>query len=107
VGLSARIGIADKDTNPIYWTFSAGLSGRGSIPSRDNDTWGIGIFYNDVQGLDRPLITFNNTNGGVEVYYDIALFGWAHLTLDAQWVKSAFDSVENATILGGRLNVSF
>ena len=29
VGLFARIGIADKDTNPIYWTVSAGLSGRG------------------------------------------------------------------------------
>jgi len=107
VGLFARVGIADKDTNPIYWTFSAGFSGRGSIPGRDADTWGIGYFYNDVQGLNQDFISFNNTNGGVEVYYDIALFGWAHLTLDAQWVKSAFDSVENATIVGGRLNVSF
>ena len=78
VGLFARIGIADKDTNPIYWTVSAGLSGRGSIPNRDDDTWGVGFFYNDVQGLDRPLLSFNNANGGLEAYYDIALFGWAH-----------------------------
>ena len=107
VGLFARVGIADKNTNPLYWTVSAGLSGRGSIPGRDADTWGIGYFYNDVQGLDREFISFNNSNGGVEVYYDIALFGWAHLTLDAQWVKSAFESVDDATILGGRLNISF
>ena len=107
VGLFARIGIADKDTNPIYWTVSAGISGRGSIPSRDDDTWGVGLFYNDVQGLDRPLLSFNNANGGVEAYYDIALFGCANLTLDAQWVKSAFESVDDATILGGRLNISF
>ena len=107
VGLFARIGIADKDTNPIYWTVSAGISGRGSIPNRDDDTWGVGLFYNDVQGLDRPLLSFNNANGGVEAYYDIALFGCANLTLDAQWVKSAFESVDDATILGGRLNISF
>jgi porin len=107
VGVFARIGISDKDTNPIYWTASAGLSGRGSIPGRDADTWGVGFFYNDVQDLNLPLITLNNTNGGVELYYDIDLFGWAHLAFDAQFLKSAFESVDDATILGGRLNVSF
>ena len=75
VGLLARINISDKDTNPIYWTVSAGISGRGSIPNRDDDTWGVGFFYNDVQGLDRPFLSFNNANGGLEACYDIALFG--------------------------------
>ena len=67
----------------------------------------MGYFYNDLQDLDRPFLEFENSVSGFEVYYDIALFGWACLTLDAQWNKNAFRSVDDATILGARLNVSF
>jgi porin len=94
LGLFAQVGIADEDTNPITWSFSIGLSGRGTIPGRDADTWGVGYYYNDL-------------HMGLEVYYDISLFGWAFLTLDAQWNKSAFQSIDNSTIIGARLNVSF
>lgn len=107
LGVFAQIGIADKDTNPISWSIAGGFSGRGSIPRRDNDTWGVGYFYNDLQDLDRRLIVFEDSVSGLEVYYDIALIGSASLTLDAQWLKSAFPSVDDATILGARLNVSF
>lgn len=107
LGLFAQIGIADEDTNPITWSFSVGISGRGSIPTRDDDTWGVGYFWNDLQDLDRDYLKFENAISGLEIYYDISLFGWAFLTLDAQWNKSAFPSVEDSTILGGRLNVSF
>ena len=107
LGLSAQVGIADEDTNPITWSFSIGLSGRGTIPGRDADTWGVGYFYNDLQDLDRNLLKFENATMGLEFYYDISLFGWAFLTLDAQRNKSAFRSVDNSTIIGARLNVSF
>ena len=107
LGLFAQVGIADEDTNPITWSFSIGLSGRGTIPGRDADTWGVGYYYNDLQDLDRNLLELENSNMGLEVYYDISLFGWAFLTLDAQWNKSAFQSIDNSTIIGARLNVSF
>ena len=107
LGLFAQVGIADEDTNPITWSFSIGLSGRGTIPGRDADTWGVGYFYNDLQDQDRNLLELENSTMGLEVYYDISLFGWAFLTLDAQWNKSAFQSIDNSTIIGARLNVSF
>ncbi len=107
LGLFAQVGIADEDTNPITWSFSIGLSGRGTIPGRDADTWGVGYFYNDLQDLDRDLLQLENATSGLEFYYDISLFGWAFLTLDAQWNKSAFRSIEDSTIIGVRLNVSF
>jgi len=107
LGLFAQVGIADEDTNPITWSFSIGLSGRGTIPGRDADTWGVGYFYNDLQDLDRNFLKLDNSTMGLEVYYDISLFGWAFLTLDAQWNKSAFQSIDNSTIIGARLNVSF
>ena len=107
LGVFAQVGIADKDTNPVSWSIAGGLSGRGSIPGRDADTWGVGYFYNDLQDLDRNLLKLENSTMGLEVYYDISLFGWAFLTLDAQWNKSAFRSIDNSTIIGARLNVSF
>jgi len=107
LGLFAQVGIADEDTNPVSWSIAGGLSGRGSIPGRDDDTWGVGCFYNDLQDLDRRFLKFEDSVSGLEVYYDIALFGWAYLTLDAQWNKNAFKSVDDATILGARLNISF
>jgi porin len=107
LGLFAQVGIADEDTNPITWSLSMGLSGRGTIPGRDADTWGVGYFYNDLQDQDRSLLKLENSTMGLEVYYDISLFGWAFLTFDAQWNQSAFQSIDNSTIIGARLNVSF
>jgi porin len=40
-GLFARLGFADQDTNPVRWSGSFGIGGRGMIPSRDNDIFGI------------------------------------------------------------------
>jgi porin len=103
----AQFGLADKDTNPVSWSIAGGLSGRGSIPGRDADTWGVGYFYNELQDLNLGPLVFEGSTSGVEAYYDIALFGWASLTLDAQWTQSAFPRVDDATILGARLNASF
>jgi porin len=107
LGVFAQVGLADEDTNPITWSLSGGLSGRGSIPTRDDDTWGVGYFHNDLQDLDNGLVAFAGSVNGLEVYYDIALAGSASLTLDAQWTTSALPSVEDATLLAARLNVGF
>jgi porin len=107
LGVFAMLGVADEDTNPVSWSIAGGLSGRGSIPGRDNDTWGIGYFYNETQDLELGPLVLGNSTSGLEVYYDIALCGWASLALDAQWTQSALPLVDDATILGLRLNARF
>jgi porin len=107
LGVFAQVGLADEDTNPTAWAIAGGLSGRGSLPGRDADTWGAGYFYNDLQDLNLGPLVFEDSTSGVEAYYDIALAGSVSLTLDAQWAQSAFPGVDDATILGARLNVSF
>ena len=108
LGLSVMAGLADDDTNPVSWALAFALSGRGSIPGRDDDTWGAGYFYNDLQDLDlSAAIALDNSTQGLEVYYDIQIFKSTSLTLDAQWTESAVASVADATILGARLNVAF
>ncbi|MEZ5988724.1 MAG: carbohydrate porin [Planctomycetota bacterium] len=51
LGLFTRLGIADGDTNPVEWAGTVGIGGRGLIPGREEDSFGIGYFRN---GLREP-----------------------------------------------------
>ncbi len=108
IGVFARFGFADEDTNPIAWSLSAGLGGRGMLPGRDEDTFGLGFAYADI---DRSAITsafgFDDQAYGVEAYYNIAISPGVSLTLDAQVVNPVLDDFDTATILGARLNIRF
>jgi hypothetical protein len=106
VGAFLMLGVADRDTNPVSWSLSAGLGGRGLIPGRADDTAGLGYFYNRLQdprsiAQDR----LGRTTQGLEIYYDIALARSVALSLDLQWAKSGFPKVDDAVILGMRLDV--
>jgi porin len=45
VGIFARFGVVDMETNPVRWSGSFGVGGRGLIPTRDDDFYGIGYHY--------------------------------------------------------------
>jgi porin len=107
-GLFARAGIADDDTNPIEWTVNGGIGGRGVIPGRDNDVFGIGYYYSGLQSARLSSATgVDDTNQGFEAFYNVAITPAAHLTLDVQVVDAAFPEVDTAIILGARLNIRF
>jgi porin len=106
LGIFAQLGLADEDTNPVSWSVAGGLSGRGTLPGRDADTWGVAYFHNELQDLALGSLVLEDSTSGLELYYDLALAGSTSLALDAQWVRSAFPSVDDAVILGLRLNVS-
>ena len=44
---------------------------------------------------------------GIELYYNIALAKSLALTLDFQYMDSAFPNVDNSFVVGVRLNASF
>ncbi len=107
VGVFASLGRGDEDTNPVKWATSVGLSGRGVIPGRDDDTMGVGYFYNRVQ---KPQILSNlvSTNvQGIEGYYNVAVLRSTELTFDFQWLKSALRNVADSFVIGFRLNIRF
>jgi porin len=108
IGLFARAGIADKDTDPVDWSLSGGLGGRGGFGGRDNDVFGVGYFYNHVvTGRLTGLLGLDDHNQGIEAFYNIALTPAAHLTLDIQYVEAALPSVDPALVVGGRLSLNF
>jgi porin len=108
IGLFARFGVADKETNPVEWAGSGGIGGRGLIPSRDNDSFGIGYYYNSIQTLRiSNILGIRDSSQGFEFFYNLAVTPAARLTFDVQVVQSASARVETATILGARGTLDF
>lgn len=107
LGIFAIVGLADADTNPVSWSVAGGLGGRGTIPTRADDTWGLGYFYNGLQEVGGRVIgqRLQRSTQGFEAYYNVALLGSVDLSLDIQWARSAFAGIEDSVIPGVRLNV--
>lgn len=108
VGIFARAGFADPDTNPVAWAASAGIGGRGIIPTRDNDTFGIGYYFARIRPLRfSGIANIDDHSEGVEVFYSIAITPAARFTIDFQAVESPSSNFDTAYILGARLSIDF
>jgi hypothetical protein len=109
-GLFARLGFADKDTNPFKLTFSAGVGGRGVVPGRDNDLFGFGYFYTETDSgnvLTTSTIGIDDSVQGFEAFYNVAITPGAMLAFDFQWLEADLPSTNNAVVLGARLQLKF
>jgi porin len=108
IGLFIRLGFADEDTNPVDWAISGGLGGRGVIPSRDNDTFGLGYYYNSLQKtLLSSRLGVEDSAQGFEGFYNIAITLTSRVTFDLQVVEPAGSRVSTATIFGLRVSLDF
>jgi porin len=108
LGLFARLGFADEDTNPFKTTFSVGLGGRGPIEGRDNDLFGLGYFYTATDS-DNLLDTvgIEQSAQGVEAFYSLAVTPWTTVSLDIQWLDASVPDTDDAVPLGARVRVRF
>ncbi|MFM9957534.1 MAG: carbohydrate porin [Phycisphaerales bacterium] len=108
IGLFARAGTADRDTNPVEWVVSGGIGGRGMIPGRDLDTFGIGYGYSRIR--QTPFVTtrfLDSESSRFEAFYNVAVTPVADLTFDVQYADSVVRGDDPAFILGLRLRVRF
>ncbi|MFO0861555.1 MAG: carbohydrate porin [Phycisphaerales bacterium] len=108
LGLFARAGFADQDTNPIEWSASGGVGGKGIIPGRERDTFGVGYFYLKYQP-ERLIesIGVDNHSQGFEAFYNVSITPAVNLSLDVQVLESPLPDVDTAVILGLRLGLKF
>jgi porin len=106
-GPFVRFGISDGDPNPIKYNIAAGLGGKGTFPGRDDDRWGLGLYYLDMSdaGLLAGLNIGNELGG--EAFYNFAITPALHLTFDAQAVSSARPRQDTAIVLASRLKIDF
>ncbi len=104
IGIFFRFGVSDGQVNPIKYHYNVGVGGKGLIPGRPRDTFGIGwsrIEFSDhlVPFLRERLHLGLNREDAVEVFYNVALTPWLNATLDLQVVDPGLDK----TLSGDRL----
>ncbi|HRK33010.1 MAG TPA: carbohydrate porin [Candidatus Hydrogenedentes bacterium] len=106
VGIFGRIGFADEDTNPIEAFYSIGVGGKGLIPTRDLDRFGIGFYYMDMSDNLPKLLRFSHEQG-FELFYDFAVTPWLRVTPDIQIINPASDGNDTTVVWGIRTLIRF
>ena len=96
IGLFGRFGWARPNTNPVNYYYSIGVGGKGIIPDRDNDTFGVGYYYVDLSN-DLPPAFFSEQ--GVECFYNIQIAPWLHISPDLQIIMNPGGTSQHETSL--------
>jgi porin len=96
------------------WNLFTALEAYGPMALRPHDRMGVAFWYNWLSDdfvdtlADLPVdpIRLRDT-WGFELYYNIAINKWLHLTADLQLVKNEFKGDDLAVIPGVRLVIDF
>jgi porin len=127
IGIFGRFGASDGNPNFMHYFYSIGIGGKGIIPGRPLDAFGIGYYYMDISSpaftvLGRTASLLRDEQG-FEAYYNIAVTPWMKLTPNVQVIRPAQKQVvsvnsggiptvstqgtNTATALGLRLQLIF
>lgn len=120
LGIFGRFGASDGNPNPVHYFYSLGVGGKGVVPGRSLDSFGIGYYYIAVS---HPTFTglfagqsFLRDEQGLEAHYTIGITPWMKLAPDIQLIRPAqkrmvtggsVANVGTATALGLRLQLIF
>jgi len=91
-----RFGISDGVANPIKYAYNVGLGGKGIVPGRPTDTFGVGwartqLSDDFIPFLRQRLDLGLNKEDAVEMYYNFSIAKWLNATLDLQVINPAFN----------------
>ncbi len=109
-GVFGDVGISDGEPNPIHWSAIVGIGGSSSICSRKLDTFGVAYYYMGVSGSFRnnvQAIVPVRDERGVELFYNIGVTPWFHITTDLQVITPILESADTALVLGIRAKIDF
>jgi len=122
IGPFFRFGISDGEANPVRYHYNVGIGGKGVVPGRPHDTFGVGWTRLELSDHFVPFLRDTLKLGleredAVEAYYNVALTGSLNATVDFQWIDPALKktltsddrltSVDPVFIGGFRLAVKF
>ena len=84
------------------------MNGRGLLPGRPNDSFGIGYYILDVKSdVVADFIGLKSEEQGIEIYYEAEISPWLHVTPDLQIIDPGLSASDTAVVLGLRVNVNF
>ena len=96
IGAFFRFGISDGIANPVKYAYNVGLGGKGIVPGRPMDTFGVGwartqLSSNFVPFLRQRLNLGLDKEDAVEMYYNFSVTKWLNATLDLQVIDPALN----------------
>ena len=114
LGWFGRAGLAPADRNFISFYFDTGLSYKGLIPTRDDDTIGIGFGYAQLSNgarssLESEAISPMGAEMVIEFTYQAQITPWLTIQPDLQYVinPGGANDLNNALVVGGRAAFTF
>lgn len=122
IGLFFAFGASDGNPNPIQYSYLAGIGGKGVMPGRPDDNFGIGFARTQYSSAFVPFLRQQLNLGlqhedAIEMYYNAAITPWLSATGDLQIVNPALTkalngtaqlaNVDTAVVAGARLGVRF
>lgn len=114
LGWFGRVAFTPSDRNFINFYFDTGLSYKGLIPTRDNDTVGIGFGYAQLSdGARNSLQDEGAAPIGAEMVieftYQAAITPWLVVQPDLQYIinPGGTTDLNNALVIGGRASITF
>jgi porin len=109
-GVFGNVGISDGNPNPIQWSGILGIGGSSPIPNRKLDTFGIAYYYmglsDEFKNVVRPIVPLRDEHG-LELFYNVAVTPWFHVTADLQVITPFLQPVHTALVLGLRSKIDF
>ena len=114
LGWFLRTGFAPPDRNFLDFYFDTGLTYKGLIPGRDNDTAGIGFAYGHLSNGARSSLMAQGVNPTdsemvVELTYQAPITRWLVVQPDLQYFinPGANSELTNALIIEARATIIF
>lgn len=107
-GIFGRFGYG-AEPNLFEQFYSLGVGGMGSIPTRDRDTWGIGYYHANIGDHILPAFELHSEQG-VELFYNVEIAPWFHITPDLQVITNPGGGVGDrdvAVVYGVRTQITF
>ena len=122
VGMFFSAGLSDGKANPIKYSYSLGLVGKGVVPGRPRDDFGIGWARTEFSDDFVPYLrdTFDlglDHEDAVELYYNAAVTPWLSISPSLQIISPAlnkaldpsgtFQDLDTTYMAGVRVGVRF
>jgi porin len=105
--LAGDYGLTDGNPNPIRWFANLSLVGVSPLHGRENDTLGIGYYHLAPSNLTILKRLGFGPEDGVELFYNIAVTPWFHVTPDLQIIDPSREQNATALLVGIRARLSF
>jgi len=104
IGIFGRFGWGRSDVNAVEYFYSCGIGGKGILPGRDADTFGLGYYYAD---LSDEMPSMFHKEAGVELFYNIEVTPNCHVTPDFQVIfnPGGTNDEDLALVWGVRLQI--